>query len=108
MDFKPYDFDKVYPVEMSYSNLLKKFNTKDIFGYCVNDAIANYKASIDRKENNKMKDFIVVHADNQVGIILKKVITGICKRTDSTVIYFDGNAYYCDDKYEDIIKQYLA
>lgn len=108
MDFKPYDFDKVYPVEMSYSKLLKEFNIKNIFGNYVSDVIAMYKVSIDRKENNKMKDFIVVHDEGQIAIILKNAITGICKRTDSTVIYFDGNAFYCDDKYEDIVKQYLA
>lgn len=129
MDFTPIDFDKTYPLD--YKSLYPTRPTKleeyfnDLYERCAKmydwsdngKQISYQEAKMKlnslygtlamREKENKMKDYIVVHSDNGIGIVLKKAIVAIQKRRTSTVIFFNGEAIYCDDKYEDIIKQYL-
>lgn len=95
MNIRPLTFTEMtYPVTMSYARIAEELEHTPIIDI--------------RNKENDMKDFIVVHRDDRVAIILKKAITAISKFEDVTHLYFDGNALFVDDKYEDVVKQYLA
>ena len=60
-----------------------------------------------KKENDmRIKDFIVLHADNQPIMIKKDAITTLSRLADGTVrIETSNQIWVTDDKYEDVIKR---
>jgi hypothetical protein len=62
--------------------------------------------STDGKEDN-MKDYIVIHVDNEPVIIFKKHIVAIQKDKGGAYIQHTSGDYFTTDKYSDIVKQML-
>lgn len=60
----------------------------------------------DGKENDEMiRDYILIHVDNEPMIIFKKQIVGIAKDEERAYIQCTNCGYYSDESYADIVKQ---
>jgi len=62
---------------------------------------------IDEKENDDMKDYIIIHIDNEPMIIFKKHICAIIKGEDGAVIQCECGKFFADESYADVVKQAL-
>lgn len=96
---------------MTYNLTLNKENLMKLYLNSLYGALVYTDTdSIKIKENDMNKNYIVVHTTNdEVAIIFKDKIAGICRHGDGTadLLLVSGSMVYFKDKYADIIKQLI-
>ena len=80
----------------------------------INSAIKTYLNSIygtgvvKYKESKNMKrEYIVLHKNGRTGVVFKDSIDAVAQGEHETVIIIKGRVEFCDDKYEDVVRQLL-
>lgn len=87
----------------------EKFDPHKYMKCCLNSVYGKLvsEMGIDGKENDNMKDYILIHVDKEPHIIFKKQIVSISRAEDRAYIQCTTWGYLSDESYADIVKQAL-
>lgn len=87
----------------------EKFDPHGYLKCCMNSVYGKLvtEMGIDGKENDNMKDYILIHVDNEPMIIFKKQIVSVAKDEGRAYIQCTTCGYLSDESYSDVVKQAL-